>query len=204
MSALRSGCPQEGGGGLWEEKAFWRSETCRAVAAAATHTTPCSAWLIHDHRWPLLWWHLTINRTDSIPFDHHHLSDSLVFGSCPRSILFYIGCSCSWNLIHLLAPVYYRCCVMSVAGQTVAAVVSRRRRCIGIHSHMTADEWWIMDWATSTSKWRERRRWGVGNRKKTDDCTLYAGVRASIQSAYAPEIAILLFAVDRYAPLHHH
>ena len=40
--------------------------------------------------------------------------------------------------------------------------------------------------------------------KETDDCTLYAGVRASIQSAYAPEIAILLFAVDRYAPLHHH
>ena len=213
MSARCSGCPQEGGwrGGLKEEKSFWRIRTCRAVAAA-THATPCSAWLIHDHRWP---------PSVMVPDNQSNQTGSLLtiityrialfWSTVPDVFSYIIGCSCSWNLIRLLAPVYYRCFVISVAVQTVAAVVLRRR-CIGIHSHMTTDEWWIVDWTTLRPKWRERRR-GEKKTKGKQSKTLYMQVWVhpykvrTFQKSPCPPI--LLFAIqhqdlNRYALLHHH
>lgn len=85
-------------------------------------------------------WHLTINRMDWIPFDHHHLSDSLVFfPTCLLSVA-----ATHPHLLYTLLPDSLLCirCCLSIAVQTDAAVVSWRS--IGIHSHMTVGEWWIM------------------------------------------------------------
>lgn len=91
MSAsLFCGSSQQEREGLEREKAFSSEKTCRCLRCRrqpAAHTQRAMFGLTDT--WPsMVHWHLTINRqsTDWIPFDHHHLSDSLV-SSLPDLVL---------------------------------------------------------------------------------------------------------------------
>ncbi len=148
-------------------------------------------------------WHLTINRMDWIPFDHHHLSDSLVFfPTCLLSVA-----ATSPHLLYTLLPDSFLCirCCLSTAVQTDAAVVSWRS--IGIHSHMTAGEWWIIAgrhqrWRSEGGGGKEREREIETKKRRRSPAALYmrACVRASIQSTYRNRYVhcFLLFAIQRH------
>lgn len=98
----------------------------------ATHTTPCSAWLIHDHRWSLGMWQ-SIERTGSL------LTIIIYRIVAPDFSL----STCSWIIL--------RCFRGSAAAADthLRSSMDRRRLLVSeFHSHMTADEWWMLIRAT--------------------------------------------------------
>lgn len=158
----------------------------------ATHTTPCSAWLIHDHRWSLGMWQ-SIERTGSL------LTIIIYRIVAPDFSL----STCSWIIL--------RCCCCrgsaAAADTHLRSSMDRRRLLVSeFHSHMTADEWWMMIRATLALSccWglfrlgNERGgsigRWGdINSREKADGhhhLFTCGRARPSIQSLHVAKLLL--------------